>query len=63
MQWLYKILTKWLIAYLTVPSEGRAKPTTNSPELLAKTIRPGDVLLVEGKERFSTAIKYLTQSN
>jgi hypothetical protein len=26
-------------------------------------LRPGDVLLVEGKQRFSTAIKYLTQSN
>ncbi len=63
MKWLLKILNKWLIAYLSVPSEGRAKKTTNSIELLAATIKPGDVLLVEGKERFSTAIKYLTQSN
>lgn len=63
MKWIIKVITKWLIAYLTVPSEGRAKKTTNSLELLALTIKPGDVLLVEGKERFSTAIKYLTQSN
>lgn len=62
-KWFYKILDKWLVKYLTAPSESRAKKTTNSPELLAWAIRPGDVLLVEGKERFSTAIKYLTQSN
>jgi hypothetical protein len=32
------------------------------PSLLAATLRPGDVLLVEGNSRISTAIKYLTQS-
>mgnify|MGYP005809920939 FL=1 len=32
------------------------------PSLLATTLRPGDVLLVEGNSRISTAIKYLTQS-
>jgi len=32
------------------------------PSLLAATLRPGDVLLVEGNSRFSVAIKYLTQS-
>lgn len=63
MKWLYKKVTDALIAYLRVPSEGRAKKTTNSAELLKQTIQPGDVLLVEGKERFSTGIKYLTQSN
>lgn len=31
-------------------------------ELLRQTLRPGDVLLVEGQARVSTAIKYLTQS-
>lgn len=63
MKWLFDSIYNLLIAYLRRPSEGRAKKTTNSPELLAKTIKPGDVLLVEGKERFSTGIKYLTQSN
>lgn len=63
MKWLFKLINKLLISYLSQPSEGRAKQTTNSPELLKETIRPGDVLLVEGKERFSTGIKYLTQSN
>jgi len=30
--------------------------------VLAPVIRPGDVLLVDGRQRISTAIKYLTQS-
>ncbi|MFM1816186.1 MAG: hypothetical protein RLZ98_2881, partial [Pseudomonadota bacterium] len=36
-------------------------PQTNL-ERLARTLRPGDVLLVEGCDRISAAIKYLTQS-
>jgi len=35
---------------------------TSKPELLAATLRKGDVLLVEGDTRFGSAIKYLTQS-
>jgi hypothetical protein len=38
-----------------------ASPPTNLT-LLRKTLRPADVLLVEGSSRISTAIKYLTQS-
>lgn len=33
-----------------------------SPEAVAAIVRKGDVLLVEGRSRVSTAIKYLTQS-
>lgn len=33
-----------------------------SAELLRQTLRPGDVLLVEGNSRISAAIKYLTHS-
>ncbi len=29
---------------------------------LAAALRPGDVILVEGESRFSTGVKYLTQS-
>lgn len=36
-------------------------PPTQAARLLA-TLQPGDVLLVEGHSRFSSAIKYLTQS-
>lgn len=63
MKWILKKIEDLLIAYLRTPSDSRAKKTTNSLELLKQTIQPGDVLLVEGKERFSTGIKYLTQSN
>jgi hypothetical protein len=58
-----KIISKLLISYLTKASDSRAKPTTNSIKLLKQAIRPGDILLVEGNQRFSTGIKYLTQSN
>ncbi|VAW16415.1 FIG00792170: hypothetical protein [hydrothermal vent metagenome] len=34
----------------------------SDPEALAAALRPGDVLLIEGRQRLSTAIKYLTQS-
>ncbi len=35
---------------------------TTRPNALRQSIRPGDVLLVEGNTRFSIAVKYLTQS-
>jgi hypothetical protein len=40
--------------------QGSAPPTRSAR--LKSVLRPGDVLLVEGHARFSTAIKYLTQS-
>ena len=43
------------------PEYGRGGPTSRM-ELVAATLRRGDVLLVEGTSRFSSAIKYLTQS-
>jgi hypothetical protein len=53
-----KILTNFL---------AQARPdfrplTTNDPVRLKKSMRSGDVLLVEGETRFGTAIKYLSQS-
>ena len=34
----------------------------SDPDQLKRLLRPGDVLLIEGTSRVSTAIKYLTQS-
>lgn len=48
--------------FLAQPRRRQARPPTSDPQLLARTLRRGDVLLVEGNSRFSTAIKYLTQS-
>jgi hypothetical protein len=52
-----------LARYLTASHENRApvSPPT-SPQSLLASLRPADVLLVEGKARISSAIKYLTQS-
>ena len=36
--------------------------TPSDPETLARTLRAGDILLVEGNQKVSAAIKYLTQS-
>jgi hypothetical protein len=50
-----------LARYLSTPIRG-AQSATASPEQLGAALKPGDVLLVEGNTRVSTAIKYLTQS-
>lgn len=52
-----------LATYLQAPVQG---PPTSPPtprKLLESTLKPGDVLLQEGRQRISTAIKYLTQSS
>jgi hypothetical protein len=51
-----------LARHLAKPRPGRSHLPTSHPRRLAATLRPGDVLLVEGSSRFSSAIKYLTQS-
>jgi len=51
-----------LARYLSQPSTRDVRVATCKPEQLAATLRKGDVLLVEGNSRFSTAVKYLTQS-
>src|SRR5262249_49467409 len=50
-----------LARYLAQPIRG-AHTATTSLEQLGAALRHGDVLLVEGNTRVSTAIKYLTQS-
>ena len=52
-----------LLAKLLVKESSGYEPYTPSdPETLAKTLKPGDVLLVEGNQFVSATIKYLTQS-
>lgn len=51
-----------LAGKLNSPSLGYQPFTPSDFETLCRTLRPGDVLLVEGRERVSNAIKYLTQS-
>lgn len=51
-----------LAKYLNTPIKDYFVPAYIPIETLRSTIKPGDILLVEGNVRFSVAIKYLTQS-
>jgi hypothetical protein len=51
-----------LAGYLEKPVQGYEPFTPSDPAALRATLRPGDVLLVEGNNRVSGVIKYLTQS-
>ena len=53
---------KWLARYLSQPIPSYQPFSTYEIPLLEKILQPGDILLVEGNTRISTAIKYLTQS-
>ncbi len=54
-------LSRWLARYLSRKVLTRSVSTA-SYEALKRSLRPGDVLLVEGDARISVAIRYLTQS-
>lgn len=48
--------------YLQKPLRGYEPFTPSDPDALRQSLQPGDVLLVEGNNRISGVIKYLTQS-
>ena len=52
----------WLATRLETESSGYKPYTPSDPETLYRTLEPGDVLLIEGNQKVSAAIKYLTQS-
>jgi hypothetical protein len=58
---LYKI-GHGIARYLQKPIAGYEPFTRSDPIVLRALLRPGDVLLVEGNNRISGVIKYLTQS-
>lgn len=58
LSWLGTLLARYLAK--EVRSAGMAPATP--PDRMLESLRPGDVLLLEGHSRVSTAIKYLTQS-
>ena len=51
-----------LAHYLEKPAQGYEPYTPSDPAALRATLKPGDVLLVEGSNHISGVIKYLTQS-
>ena len=62
LRYVSRLIGKSLASYLSAPVANYRPLTTSPSEQLAPTLRIGDVLLVEGNTRVSSAIKYLTQS-
>jgi hypothetical protein len=59
---LLDIIGSKLVAELERPIKGYEPATPPDPEALAVSLRPADILLIEGNSRVSSVIKYLTQS-
>lgn len=57
-----RTIGSYLAAFLSKPRPSYELHQSNSIESIFAVIKPGDILLVDGNSRISTAIKYLTQS-
>src|SRR5581483_5594023 len=62
MSWMLDGFGHVIARYLDRPDEGCLPSIPSDPEALRATLRPGDVLLVEGNNHIAGVIKYLTQS-
>ena len=62
MGWMVDGGGQLIARYLEKPVPGYEPYTPSDPVALRATLRPGDVLLVEGSNNISGVIKYLTQS-
>jgi hypothetical protein len=62
MGWMVDGVGRVLARYLDMPARGYEPFTPSDPEALRATLKPGDVLLVEGSNHVAGVIKYLTQS-
>jgi hypothetical protein len=62
MSWMADKVGRYLAHYLEKPAQGYEPFTPSDADALRATLRPGDVLLVEGNNHISGVIKYLTQS-
>src|SRR5206468_12277437 len=58
-----RVFVNWFLGRLTAPRSRYQRFVYNVSEKLKATIRPGDVVLVDGDQRISQAIKYLTMSS
>ena len=59
---MFSKLGSLLARYLAKPRD-EFNPGTSKPGELASSLKKGDILLIDGTSRFSSAIKYLTQSS
>jgi hypothetical protein len=62
MSWMLENAGRVITRYLERPAQGYEPFTPSDPEALRASLRPGDVLLVEGNNHIAGVIKYLTQS-
>jgi len=62
MGWMFDNIGRLIARYPQKPPEGYEPLTPSDLTALRETLRPGDVLLVEGNNHISSVIKYLTQS-
>lgn len=62
MNYIQRKAGQWLAGFLEKPTQKYKSFAVAPIELLSQILRPGDILLVEGDLRISSAIKYLTQS-
>lgn len=62
IQEILAFLGKQVAKFLNKPNSHYTSTSVFTPAQLRAVLRPGDVVLVEGNLRMSTAIKYLTQS-
>ncbi|MDB5599182.1 MAG: lipo-like protein [Xanthobacteraceae bacterium] len=62
MAWMMNNVGRWIADYLERPASGYEPFTPSDFGALQASLRPGDVLLVEGNNHISGVIKYLTQS-
>jgi hypothetical protein len=62
MNFVARKLGGWLSRYLSRENKKASIGTPTHIDALRACVKPGDVILVEGNTKFSTAIKYLTQS-
>ena len=52
----------WIARRLERESTGYKPFTPSDPITLLRILKPGDIVLVEGNQKVSAAIKYITQS-
>jgi Permuted papain-like amidase enzyme, YaeF/YiiX, C92 family len=62
MGWMWERFGQVLARYLEKEASGYEPFTPSPPNALCASLRPGDVLLIEGNNHISGVIKYLTQS-
>ncbi len=62
MNFVARKVGSWLSRYLSKENKKASIGIPPRMEAVRQCVRPGDVILVEGNTKFSTAIKYLTQS-